>query len=178
VLKEVELGQDSAKYTAISYTWIGSLDRKLIQVDGYDFYVTSNCHSAISAFLGADISGDDPKIAAAIQADVSYVWIDAICIDQSTSSRALAERGQQVTLMTEIFSSATLTFVDIGDNDYRERAKWITPHLAEGIAKRARKKVTSSSEEKFLLDGIRLWLYDLAQRRWFSRVVSIHTLWR
>jgi hypothetical protein len=45
----------------------------------------------------------------------SYIWVDQICIDQET----VLERNHQVTMMAEIYHTASEVMVWLGDADLR-----------------------------------------------------------
>lgn len=49
--------------------------------------------------------------------DSRFLWIDQICIDQ----RSTAERSEQVSIMRDIYSGATLVNAWLGPADARER---------------------------------------------------------
>ncbi|KAF5693038.1 heterokaryon incompatibility protein (het-6OR allele) [Fusarium denticulatum] len=89
-------------YHALSYTWgapVGEGKRtdsnSCILVNGHRFYVQPNLFSALKRFEEVDW----------------YLWIDAICIDQ-TNQR---EREIQVGIMSEIYSMAARVDIWLGD---------------------------------------------------------------
>lgn len=168
-LGETNLDREPFQYAAISYTWIGSKGRKLIKVAGCDFYVTSNCYEALSAFLTFNLAGGDPETSTRFRMVPCYVWVDAICINQSLHPNALAERGRQVALMTEIFSSASLTFVDLGDNDTDARTQRGSSQI-DIRGNRSSSVPQAFSDGDMMLDMLKMWIFDMAQRPWFSRV--------
>lgn len=86
-LNEISLDEDALPQ-ALSYVWGDAKDTILIEVNGKEFRVTRNCEQALRHLRHAT----EPK----------SLWIDAICIDQQN----VAERGQQVGLMAEIYRSA------------------------------------------------------------------------
>lgn len=80
-------------YQALSYVW-GSQSRPLaIQLNGEPFDVTRNLHAALSCLRLADQD--------------RVIWIDALAINQCD----VAERSQQVKMMTRIYSFAQETLV-------------------------------------------------------------------
>lgn len=85
-------------YTALSYVW-GSVDSKIDTISCNDiaFPVTPNCYSALwhlRKILGS-----------------FTIWIDAISLNQEDK----VEKAHQIGLMGEIYSSATTTFIWLGE---------------------------------------------------------------
>jgi hypothetical protein len=90
---------DSAPpYNAISYTWGDPASTVNITVDGRTMIVRQNCDYVLQqAFTNT-------------KKETKYLWVDAICIDQSE----LEERGHQVALMGELYKRATHVFACVG----------------------------------------------------------------
>jgi hypothetical protein len=93
-LETVKL-DDAPPFWAVSYQW-GSEEKPQLLRLGYrtspdigHIPVTSNCAAAIQALI--------PK-------EVRYLWIDAVCINQSD----IREKEHQIPLMREIYSQASL----------------------------------------------------------------------
>jgi hypothetical protein len=88
-------------YTALSYVWGDSTEKRHIMIDGYSFHVGPNLHSALCHIRG--------------NADVIKIWADAICINQSDT----AERNQQVQQMGSVYSIArhTITYLGHSSNE-------------------------------------------------------------
>lgn len=85
-------------YEALSYTWGDpEVGAQVIQCNGHDFKATANLFSALRRLRLPD--------------DKRRVWIDAICINQSS----IPERNQQVQLMLEIYNGAKQVQIWIGD---------------------------------------------------------------
>ena len=80
--------QRAPQYEAISYTWGKETTTELIWVDDEKFFIRSNLWECLY-FL-------------TIRNDRPYLWVDAICINQSD----MAEKSRQVSRMGETFSSA------------------------------------------------------------------------
>ncbi|KAN0102765.1 HET domain containing protein [Hyaloscypha variabilis] len=93
-------------YEALSYTWGDSKDATLISCDedGATLAVTRNCSAALRRLRS--------------QASERILWIDAICIDQSN----IAERSQQVRLMSDIYARAERVLVYLGEASHNS---WI-----------------------------------------------------
>jgi hypothetical protein len=92
---EIDLIENSldlpAKYYAISYCWQGQEPSRIVLCQGFTLLMTANCEAALRCFPG----GPKSKV---------LLWIDAICISQSTE--AVGERSRQVSMTGEIYSSA------------------------------------------------------------------------
>jgi hypothetical protein len=84
-------------YCALSYVWGSSKDTTLIVVDGKELYVTINLATALRHLR-------DPRI-------ISYLWADAICINQSDDR----EKAIQVTQMGEVYKAARHTIIWLGE---------------------------------------------------------------
>lgn len=93
-------------YEAISYAWGSTLDKTAVAVvDRLDYWsqaVNWNCAEALRSLRYENQSRD--------------LWMDAICIDQGTSLKALAERGRQVKRMAIIFKRAKRVVAWLGSS--------------------------------------------------------------
>lgn len=93
-------------YEAISYAWGSTLDKTAVAVvDRLHYWslgVTWNCAEALRSLRYENVS--------------RILWMDAICIDQGTSLKALAERGRQVKLMANIFKRAKRVVAWLGSS--------------------------------------------------------------
>ncbi|KAJ4178898.1 hypothetical protein NW755_012828 [Fusarium falciforme] len=83
-------------YEAVSYVWGDTSVNECIMLDEQPVSITANLHSALVHIRHAS--------------DVRTLWVDALCIDQSTH----AERNQQVTIMGDIYKSARQVLVWLG----------------------------------------------------------------
>ena len=83
------------KYTGLSYVWGEPIFDQTIYCDGCSLKVTRHLHEAIQRLRSRG---------------VSWVWIDAICIDQSN----IAERNAQVSIMGRIFKQTQVTYAYLG----------------------------------------------------------------
>lgn len=81
--------QQAPQYTALSYVWGPPQDTRTIHISGHPVQVRANLWDFLS-----NISQSD---------SVEYIWVDALCIDQSSN----AERNHQVALMGQIYSRAS-----------------------------------------------------------------------
>jgi hypothetical protein len=94
ILKTVKL-DDAPPYWAVSYLWGSEEKPQSLKITSYSspdagyIPITSNCAAAIQTL---------------IPMGVRYLWIDAVCIDQSNTR----EKELQVPLMGQIYSQASL----------------------------------------------------------------------
>jgi Heterokaryon incompatibility protein (HET) len=91
--------QDCPPYEALSYHWGDSSVTLPITLDGKPFYVTINLAEALHCLAPPEKS--------------RFLWIDAICINQSDSS----ERSHQVQRMGRIYNDAKRVLVWLGAGD-------------------------------------------------------------
>lgn len=118
---------DAPPYCAISYCW-GKIDEpRKILVNGQNKQVTRNLDNALRAVKNSHIRN-------------CYLWVDAICIDQSDRK----ERTHQVGLMREIFQAATDVVAYLGE--------------------------TSLANSSLSFEASEAAILDLAQQPWFHRV--------
>lgn len=109
---EVELSthrlEDCPEYEALSYCWGAPTGQKFhIKCNGHSFYALPSLRNALYALR----LPDKPRT----------LWIDAICINQNTDGRALRERGQQVSMMQDIYRKAKRVVVwlgEVGEKDF------------------------------------------------------------
>ena len=88
---------DAVYYDALSYAWGDTTTRVPITVNAHKCQVTMSLFEAFSAL----------RDKAAVE---NYLWADALCINQSD----LEERSQQVRMMGDIYRSARLVHVWLG----------------------------------------------------------------
>ncbi|KAM0802336.1 heterokaryon incompatibility protein-domain-containing protein [Usnea florida] len=91
------LDYDDLHYTALSYTWSGSVGEHFISIGGAPLYITENLSLALRRIRGPT----RPR----------NMWVDAICINQDDHE----EKAIQVNLMGHIYASATRTIVWLGE---------------------------------------------------------------
>jgi hypothetical protein len=107
-LTATSLSSPHMTYNALSYTWGEAHGQRIIECNGCRAHVRRNLHSALSRLRKTD--------------DAVVLWTDALCINQSNTDEALAEREVQVRMMDRIYSQADLVYVDLGE-DVPEMAK-------------------------------------------------------
>ena len=107
----VSLSDPGLSYDALSYTWGNPLDednrffephndsKHYVNCDGKRIEILKNLRDALWQLrqLG----------------EFSYLWIDAICINQKDNS----EKSQQIKLMPELYSKASLVIIWLGKSD-------------------------------------------------------------
>ncbi|KAI0391148.1 HET-domain-containing protein [Xylariaceae sp. FL0594] len=99
---------DDLKFTALSYTWGDPHDTTPIVVNGVETAVTKNLAIALR-YVHSSWEHEFPG-----QSSASLrLWVDALCINQADS----VERGEQVRLMPDIFSSAELVLGWLGHQE-------------------------------------------------------------
>ncbi|KAI0456442.1 heterokaryon incompatibility protein-domain-containing protein [Xylaria acuta] len=117
-------------FIALSYVWGPEDPSHMVDLDGGKFSIRHNLWFLLRR-LGHGVLRE------------KYFWIDAICIDQKNPR----ERGHQVNLMKDIFSTANLTIAWIGpsneDSDFvmdhcvnRKHASYHKLHMAALAAKK------------------------------------------
>jgi hypothetical protein len=85
-------------FVAISYCWGISTERRVIAIGGRMLNIPASAEEVLRFALHTEGSS-------------SYIWIDAICIDQSN----LLERNRQVALMGTLYSRASRVLVWLGN---------------------------------------------------------------
>ncbi|KAF7629578.1 heterokaryon incompatibility protein-domain-containing protein [Aspergillus flavus] len=84
-------------YEALSYVWGNQDDPESILVDGDDFQVGRNLHTALLHIRDDQI--------------VRHLWVDAICINQNNED----EKARQIPLMRDIYGHAHRVIVWLGN---------------------------------------------------------------
>lgn len=97
-LREVSLDNDPG-YIALSYTWDRNMQAKEIEVKGRLLTIGQNLWRFLHRYLLAS------------ESTRSFLWIDALCIDQAN----VRERNHQVNQMREIYAGANSVIVWLGD---------------------------------------------------------------
>lgn len=90
-------------YEAISYTWGGQTPSQIILCGGKQLLVTKNSETALRNFRPAASS------------EYRFLWIDSICINQSTDLESMEERRVQVGMMGQIYGEADQVLIWLGD---------------------------------------------------------------
>lgn len=100
----IKPGDVTHDFEALSYTWDGQVPSHVTVCNGVQYSVTKNIRDALVALRQPD--------------QLRKLWIDQLCINQSD----LEERSQQVSIMSEIYSTAKRVIIWLGDaNEHTER---------------------------------------------------------
>jgi hypothetical protein len=92
---------EATAYTAVSYTWGNGEPTQSVFINGQKFKVRVNLWSCLYYLGQAALSRSVPW---------TYLWVDAICIDQNNDN----ERNAQVRLMDQIYRNAMVVSVWLG----------------------------------------------------------------
>jgi hypothetical protein len=101
-LRSVLLDETLPQYEALSYVWGSTEGQQEIWLDGSKKRVNVNLYEALKRLKKTTRK--------------RTVWIDALCINQDD----IHEKGNQVGLMSDIYSRATKVLVWLGTDDYDE----------------------------------------------------------
>ena len=119
-----------SQFVALSYTWGEPKFDESILLDGHRLPVTKNLKKALLRLRTTPLPGINLPYKAA-QPNVSYWWIDAICINQAD----LDERISQVILARQIYHKAHSVHVWLGEEaDESNRAFEIVAALDKPLA--------------------------------------------
>jgi hypothetical protein len=99
---------DCPKYIAISYAWGPPSPVQEILIDNRTLLVRDNIWHFLNTVARAV---EEPFLSGAFLVRSSFLWIDALCINQSDTN----ERNHQVSFMASIFRNALKVVVWIGD---------------------------------------------------------------
>lgn len=102
------------RYCALSYAWGDPAPVHAICCNGRRAHITQNLFSALNRLRH--------------ESQDIILWVDALCINQSSEPEALRERARQVEMMHKIFGSADRVIVDFGEADEE------TPELLSNLA--------------------------------------------
>jgi hypothetical protein len=170
-------------YHSISYTWgppeedttpYTADDRRAILLNGSTFYVLPNLHDALVRLQGED--------------EVSYIWVDAICINQEDTR----EREIQVAIMNQIYSKAKLVIIWVGNSAEDSEKVIELVQLVAGLGLETRRRFLEErqigqlhvrDDDRYQQLGlppltIENWggFIKFFQRRWFNRAWVIQEL--
>jgi hypothetical protein len=128
-------------YEALSYVWGGEDKPKSITLDGYEFNVTRNLHTALVHLRDHQI----PR----------FLWVDAVCINQTNEE----EKERQILLMAVIFAKASRVIVWLGEA--RHGSNQALELIREACEKSKSLAVTNVSKKA---------ISRLLDRQWFRRI--------
>lgn len=113
-------GFDNAPpYVAISYTWGDPNSTTDITVNERRMLVRKNCEYALQ------------QVFHNTKSQQQYVWLDAICIDQSN----IRERGHQVAFMGELYKRSSQVFACVGPHENDSEQLVLMCKKKEGLLK-------------------------------------------
>lgn len=95
-LRHASLSDDATQYAALSYTWRTAADPAGVYIDGCWVEIGRNLHDAFIQLRRSGIT--------------SWLWVDAICIQQSDAE----EKSWQVGQMRSVFSQAEMVYIWLG----------------------------------------------------------------
>jgi len=123
-------------YEALSYAWGSRLPFFYIFCEEKNLPVTQTCAAAVSRLRRTATS--------------RLLWIDAICIDQSS----IPERNIQVQLMGEIYQRATQVLIWLGENTHETQdvLEYLRKAAQLEHPKYAGRLASLSSQDRLLLD--------------------------
>lgn len=173
-LEHIRLGDvgTTTRFEAVSYAWGDPTQTRLITLDSAPYPVTLNLFSALTYLRSSS--------------DETCLWIDSLCINQQD----LAERSAQVPRMRDIYASAALVMVYLGDYGDIPISDW---HLGFQYAVESARRAVQplrviyepifySDEQKFRYERGRNVMYELLGRPWFTRMwvvqeVAVRHFW-
>lgn len=146
----MEPGRRRVTYDALSYTWGEPVFTLSIDINGHRFSITENLHSAIVHLRQGYSEG-------------AYVWIDALCIDQSN----LEEKALQIPNMYSIFKKARRVVAWLGD------ATACTRYAVEVLlaTQPSWKTIAEQVEDGSIPDPVMVYegIQDILNRPWLRR---------
>jgi hypothetical protein len=100
-------------YEALSYVWGAPSNSHFISIEGRKLPITANCDAALRQFRL-------PKRSRTL-------WVDAICIDQTSTPAGLLERGSQVAQMGKVYHGAenVLIWLSLGNERTEEFFRYV-----------------------------------------------------
>ncbi|KAI1854066.1 hypothetical protein JX266_001207 [Neoarthrinium moseri] len=140
-----------SRYVAVSYAWGDLQAPKVITVNGvYGFIVSENAYHVLRRIRALG--------------ERRYVWIDAICINQSVNQ----ERGSQIELMDQIYSFAKHVYIYLGPCRSSTNARQDCE--IEQCQKHNHQLIRTPSEL-----GAGTWLHDTfpQQSQWWYRLWTV-----
>ena len=140
------LDYDDLHYTALSYTWSGSVGEHFISIGGVPLYITENLSMALRRIRAPT----RPR----------NMWVDAISINQDDH----AEKAVQVNMMGDIFASATRTIVWLGGKSADSDV------AMDSIGSLQQETLDQPCDDKITDQKIWRAIKNLMQREWWTRI--------
>ncbi|OGM44113.1 hypothetical protein ABOM_007286 [Aspergillus bombycis] len=140
--------RDRPEYDAISYTWGSALHPFTLHTSEGIIPITTSLYLALRRMRKRNKS--------------RWVWVDAICINQSDS----VEKPSQISMMPDIFRSATRVYAWIGEEEDESLAVLRTlEQIDHAVPSRGGDEVIPRLGSTFWDD-----LGKLLERKWFRRI--------
>jgi len=105
--------ESAPEYVALSYTWGDLNDTLEILCHGQQLSITRNLRAALSRLRDQCSCDCECLHVDGIDMGVRYLWVDAICINQSD----VVEKTEQVRLMARIFNKASWAIGWLGEKE-------------------------------------------------------------
>ena len=167
-LTVVSLSDPGLAYRALSYTWGNPLDE-----DSRFFEPHNDCKYYLNC------GGKHIEILKNLRdalwqlrqlGEFSYLWIDAICINQNNNS----EKSQQIKLMPELYSKASLVNIWLGKSDETsdEAIDLIRTNPAANLESLMQPAGQSLSKFEFTTQQWQA-IANLLLRKWFTRLWTL-----
>lgn len=139
-----EMGDGKHLYEALSYVWGSTIKSRSITLNGCDFPVTENIHTALLYLRNRQLE--------------RTLWVDAISIDQDKQD----EKARQIPLMRTIYAQAQHVIVWLGEaTENGDKA-------VEGI------RCLAQEQDTVTVTDTVTWknrdICGLLQRAWFRRI--------
>lgn len=115
-------------FETVSYVWGDSLKSVYIEISGQRLSIPTGTDAALRRMRYSH--------------EARLLWIDAICINQDDTT----ERGQQVELMSRIYSSSEGNLIHLTDDEVVARPVWDAIMKIDGEARLATKNYTGFSK--------------------------------
>ena len=140
------------RYEAISYTWGG-------QSPSLDHFILCSCKDNTLSRLNLTANTDAALRRVRLRHEDRYIWIDAICIDQSS----MEDKQRQICNMGFVYSLAQRVLVWLGDNVTRDGL--LTIKYIQELAMHNPTDTDSGGKLQRVFDNIRegkpSWLIDV-----------------
>ena len=170
-LETSRISRQHEKYLCLSYCWGEIKNLRPILCQGTKVFVTPTLFHALERLR--------------LPHQVTTIWVDALCINQSREPAGLSERQEQVRLMSKIFGSAYCVIVDLGQHS--DSWRWLVKLLPDfaGLNQEtrhtsmigpepygipiARQRCNGEEEDHEAFDAMR----DLLKSSWLRRAWTI-----
>jgi len=150
-------------YNALSYAWGNPEKTAALSINGLDIPVTENLVSIVR-YLRAS-NGENEKQQ---NLQPTSIWIDAVCINQKNT----AERTQQVLLMRDIYTQASIVLLWVGKPD--QDSDWALdrindPSFYHGLTEPQDSNASHNSHTQEQLQVMAILAKNVEKRCYWSR---------